>query len=161
MAGVNKAILIGHLGRDPEMRRTQMGDPVASFSIATSESWRDKATGERKERTEWHNVVVFNEGLAKIAEQYLKKGSRVYLEGKLRSRSYTGRDGTERKVTEIVLEKFNGELVLLDRAERAAPNADSYGTVSTRSAPPLDDPRMGMSQPPQRLANVIDDDIPF
>lgn len=161
MAGVNKAILIGHLGRDPEIRRTQMGDPVASFSIATSDSWRDKSTGERKERTEWHNIVVFNEGLTKIAEQYLKKGSRVYLEGKIRTREYTDRDGNARRTTEIVLEKFNGELVLLDRAERSAPDAESYGTVSTRPAPPLDDPRMGMSQPSKPLANVIDDDIPF
>jgi single-strand DNA-binding protein len=115
MAGsVNKVILIGNLGRDPEMRRLNNGDPVVNFSVATSETWRDKASGERKERTEWHNVVIFNENLAKVAEQYLKKGSKVYLEGQLQTRKYQDRDGNERSTTEIVLQRFRGELTLLD-----------------------------------------------
>src|SRR3984957_16327462 len=113
MAGsVNKVILIGHLGRDPEVRRTNSGDAVVSFSLATTESWRDKATGERKDRTEWHNIVVFNEALGKIAESYCKKGSKVYLEGQLQTREYTDRDGNQRKSTEIVLQRFRGELTL-------------------------------------------------
>ncbi len=166
MSSVNKVILIGHLGRDPETRRTANGDPVVSFSIATSESWRDKAIGERKDRTEWHNVVIFNEGLAKIAEQYLKKGSRLYVEGKMRPREYKDRDGNPRKVTEVVLERFSGELVLLDRTERQAPDPDSYGKTTTRSTTPqnsadLDDPRLGMDTKPARTSDIIDDDIPF
>eukprot|EP01037_Dinobryon_pediforme_P048694 gene48694-biopygen19418 len=111
---VNKVILIGNLGRDPEVRRMNSGDAVVNFSIATTESWRDKASGERKERTEWHNVVVFNENLGKIAEQYLKKGSKVYIEGQLQTREYTDKDGNQRKSTEVVLQRFRGELTLLD-----------------------------------------------
>lgn len=115
MAGsVNKVIILGHLGRDPEVRRTTSGDAVASLSVATSESWKDKNSGERKERTEWHRVVIWNENLAKIAEQYLRKGSKVYLSGELQTRKWTDRDGIERYTTEIVLTKFRGELVLLD-----------------------------------------------
>jgi len=127
MAGsVNKVILVGNLGRDPEVRRLTSGDPVVNLSIATSESWRDKATGERKEKTEWHRVVIFNENIAKVAEQYLKKGSKVYLEGQLQTRKYTDKDGTEKYSTEIVVQRFRGELVMLDgrgdgeRAERPA-----------------------------------------
>ena len=130
MAGsVNKVILVGNLGRDPEVRRTGAGDPIVSFSVATSDSWRDKATGERKERTEWHNVVIFNENLGKIAEQYCKKGTKVYLEGQLQTREYTDRDGNQRKTTEVVLQRFRGELTLLDSrgrgedAGRAAPSS--------------------------------------
>jgi single-strand DNA-binding protein len=115
MAGsVNKVILVGNLGRDPEVRRLTSGDPVVNLSIATSESWRDKASGERKEKTEWHRVVIFNENLAKVAENYLKKGSKVYLEGALQTRKYTDKDGAEKYSTEIVLQKFRGELVMLD-----------------------------------------------
>jgi single-strand DNA-binding protein len=115
MAGsLNKVILIGNLGRDPEVRRLTSGEPVVNLSIATSESWRDKATGERKEKTEWHRVVIFNENLAKVAEQYLKKGAKVYLEGQLQTRKYTDKDGTEKYSTEIVLQRFRGELVMLD-----------------------------------------------
>src|SRR3954471_14493294 len=110
---VNKVILIGNLGRDPEVRRLNSGDSVVSFSIATTESWRDKTTGERKERTEWHNVVIFNENLGKIAEQYCKKGSKVYIEGQLQTREYTDKDGNQRKATEIVLQRFRGELTIL------------------------------------------------
>src|SRR5436853_6137953 len=114
MAGVNKAILVGNLGKDPEVRRTQSGEPVVSFSVATSETWRDKASGERKERTEWHRVVIYNENLAKVAEQYLRKGSKIYLEGQLQSRKYTDKDGQEKYTTEVVLTRFRGELVMLD-----------------------------------------------
>ena len=111
---VNKVILVGNVGRDPEVRRLNSGEPVASFSVATSETWRDKASGERKERTEWHNVVIFNENLAKIAEQYLKKGSKVYLEGQLQTRKFTDKNGAERQTTEVVLQRYRGELTLLD-----------------------------------------------
>src|SRR5581483_1781296 len=108
MAGsVNKVILVGNLGKDPEIRRTQDGRPIANLSIATSESWRDKNTGERKEKTEWHRVVIFSEGLCKIAEQYLKKGSKVYLEGQLQTRKYTDKEGVEKYSTEVVLQGFN------------------------------------------------------
>ena len=115
MAGsVNKVILIGNLGREPEVRRLTSGDPVVNLSVATSESWRDKASGERKERTEWHRVVIFNENLAKVAEQYLRKGSKVYIEGALQTRKYTDKDGAEKYTTEVVLQKFRGELTMLD-----------------------------------------------
>jgi len=115
MAGsVNKVILVGNLGRDPEVRRMTSGDPVVNLSIATSETWRDKASGERKEKTEWHRVVIFNENLAKVAEQYLRKGSKVYIEGQLQTRKYTDKDGAEKYSTEIVLQRFRGELVMLD-----------------------------------------------
>jgi single-strand DNA-binding protein len=117
MAGsVNKVILIGNLGADPEIRRTQDGRPVANLRIATSDSWRDKTTGERREKTEWHRVVIFNENLCKIAEQYLKKGSKVYLEGALQTRKWQDQSGQDRYSTEVVLQGFRGELTLLDRA---------------------------------------------
>jgi len=115
---VNKVILIGNCGRDPEVRRTANGDPIVSFSIATSESWRDKATGEKKEKTEWHNITIFNEALGKIAEQYCKKGTKVYLEGQLQTREYTDKDGNQRKATEVVLQRYRGELTLLDTRGR-------------------------------------------
>ncbi len=115
MAGsVNKVILIGNLGKDPEVRRMTSGEPVVNLAVATSESWRDKASGERKERTEWHRVVIFNENLAKVAEQYLRKGSKVYLEGQLATRKWTDKDGNEKYTTEVVLNRFRGELVMLD-----------------------------------------------
>src|ERR1700754_4429850 len=115
MAGsVNKVILVGNLGKDPEVRRMQDGRPVVNMSVATSESWRDKATGERKEKTEWHRVVIFNEGLAKVAEQYLKKGSKVYLEGQLQTRKWTDPQGVEKYSTEVVLQNFNSTLTMLD-----------------------------------------------
>jgi single-strand DNA-binding protein len=115
MAGsVNKVILVGNLGRDPEIRRTQDGRPIAQLSVATSENWRDKNTGERKEKTEWHRVVIFSEGLAKIAEQYLKKGSKVYLEGALQTRKWQDKDGNEKYTTEVVLQGFNSTLTMLD-----------------------------------------------
>lgn len=115
MAGsVNKVILVGNLGRDPETRRLGNGDPVVNLRIATSESWRDKATGERKEKTEWHSVVIFNENLAKVAEQYLRKGSKIYVEGQLQTREWQDKDGQKRYSTEIVLQRFRGELTILD-----------------------------------------------
>jgi single-strand DNA-binding protein len=115
MAGsVNKVILVGNLGKDPEVRRMGNGEPVVNLSIATSESWRDKATGERKEKTEWHRVVIFNENIAKTAEQYLRKGAKVYVEGQLQTRKWTDQAGVEKYSTEIVLQKFRGELTMLD-----------------------------------------------
>src|SRR5579872_835724 len=149
MAGsVNKVILIGNLGRDPEVRRLNSGDPVVSLSIATSESWRDKASGERKERTEWHRVVIYNENLAKVAEQYLRKGSKVYLEGQLQTRKFNDKDGHEKYSTEVVLTRFRGELVLLDRSEgdrTERPVAAMAGAGESRSF--------------QR--DDLDDEIPF
>ncbi|MVB00099.1 single-stranded DNA-binding protein [Nitratireductor sp. CAU 1489] len=115
MAGsINKCVLIGNLGADPEVRRTQSGDPIVNLRIATSDTWRDKNTGERRERTEWHSVVIFNEGLAKVAEQYLKKGSKVYVEGALQTRKWQDQNGNDRYSTEIVLQKYRGELQMLD-----------------------------------------------
>ena len=121
MAGsVNKVILVGNLGADPEIRRTQDGRPVANLRVATSDSWRDKATGERREKTEWHRVVIFNEGLCRIAEQYLKKGSKIYLEGQLQTRKWQDQQGQDRYSTEIVLQGFNSQLTMLDRAGSGA-----------------------------------------
>ena len=111
---VNKVILIGNLGRDPEVRTMPSGDKIVTFSLATTESWRDKATGERKDKTEWHNVAIFNENLGRVAEQYCKKGAKIYIEGQLQTREYTDRDGNQRKATEVVLQRFRGELTLLD-----------------------------------------------
>jgi single-strand DNA-binding protein len=116
MAGsVNKVILIGNLGKDPEIRRTQDGRPIAHLNVATSDTWRDKTTGERRERTEWHRVVIFNEGLCRIAEQYLKKGSKVYLEGSLQTRKWQDQSGQDKYTTEVVLQGFNSQLTMLDR----------------------------------------------
>jgi len=115
MAGsVNKVILVGNLGKDPEIRHTQDGSPIAQLSIATSDTWKDRSSGERRERTEWHRVVIFNEHLCKIAEQYLKKGSKIYVEGALQTRKWTDQSGVEKYTTEVVLQRFNGELTMLD-----------------------------------------------
>ncbi|GJD96076.1 single-stranded DNA-binding protein [Methylobacterium iners] len=115
MAGsVNKVILVGNLGRDPETRRLASGDPVVNLRIATSESWKDKGSGERKEKTEWHSVVIYNENLARVAEQYLRKGSKVYIEGQLQTRKWADQSGAEKYTTEVVLQRFRGELTLLD-----------------------------------------------
>lgn len=172
MAGVNKVILVGHLGRDPDVRRTQAGKPIASLSVATSESWRDKATGERKEKTEWHRVVIFNENLAQVAEQYLKKGAKVYFEGKLRTRKWTDQAGVEKYTTEVVLESFDGSLVMLDgRREGGPPPADEtsygerrdFGTGGGDAARPGVAPRGSgsiTSGPAARNADM-DDEIPF
>lgn len=168
MAGsVNKVILIGNLGRDPEVRRTGAGDPIVNFSIATTESWRDKATGERKDRTEWHNIVIFNENLGRVAEQYCKKGSKVYVEGALQTREYTDRDGNQRKATEVVLQRFRGELTLLDPKGGGA-GAGSYdeggGSSFGRSSPMQRETttdRRPATAGGGRMNDVIDDDIPF
>jgi single-strand DNA-binding protein len=134
MAGsVNKVILIGNLGADPEVRRTQDGRPIVNLRIATSETWRDKATGERREKTEWHRVVIFSEGLCRIAEQYLKKGSKVYVEGALQTRKWTDQQNIERYSTEIVLQNFNSQLTMLDRVgggggEFGADNGSDFGS---------------------------------
>lgn len=128
MAGsVNKVILIGNLGADPEIRHTQDGRPIANLSIATSESWRDRNTGERKEKTEWHRVVVFSEGLAKIVEQYLKKGSKVYIEGQLQTRKWTDQSGNDKYSTEVVLSGFNGTLTMLDSRSGGGDGGGSGG----------------------------------
>lgn len=164
MAGsLNKVTLIGRLGRDPEVRRTGAGDPVVSFSIATSETWKDKATGERKERTDWANVVIFNEKLGEVAERYLKKGSQCYLVGKLQTREYTDRDGNQRKVTEVVLQRFHGELVLLDSQGGGRAAQDDYGTTTTRETKNAYAEAKGRVGQPTggRMDDVTDHDIPF
>ncbi|MGH6836717.1 MAG: single-stranded DNA-binding protein [Methylocella sp.] len=165
MAGsVNKVILVGNLGRDPEVRRTGAGDPIVSFSLATSESWRDKASGERKERTEWHNIVIFNENLGKIAEQYCKKGTKIYLEGQLQTREYADRDGNQRKTTEVVLTRFRGELTLLDSRGRGDTTGalEASGSSFGRASPMEQAPdRASAATGPSRAADIIDDDIPF
>lgn len=121
MAGsVNKVILVGNVGKDPEIRRTQDGRPIANLSLATSETWRDKATGERKERTEWHRVVVFSEPLCKVIEQYVRKGSKLYVEGALQTRKWTDQSGVEKYSTEVVLQGFNGSLTMLDGGRQSA-----------------------------------------
>lgn len=128
MAGsVNKVILVGNLGKDPEVRSMQNGGKVCSFSVATSERWRDKQSGENKERTEWHRVVIFNENLSGIAERYLRKGSKVYIEGQLETRKWTDQGGQEKYTTEIVLRQFRGELTLLDGRGEGAGGGSSYG----------------------------------
>jgi single-strand DNA-binding protein len=168
MAGsVNKVILVGNLGRDPETRRTQNGDPVVNFSVATSETWRDKASGERKERTEWHNVVIFNENLGKIAEQYLKKGSKVYIEGQLQTREYTDKDGNQRKSTEVVLQRFRGELTLLDGRGQGGDDqgygggASSGGRSDFGRSSPMEQRRPAPAGGSGRGSSDLDDDIPF
>jgi single-strand DNA-binding protein len=163
MAGsVNKVILVGNLGADPEIKRTQDGRPIANLSIATSETWRDRASGERKEKTEWHRVVIFNEGLCKIAEQYLKKGAKVYLEGQLQTRKWQDKDGKDRYSTEVVLQNFNSNLTMLDgRAGGTgsfAPDEGGGGGDFGSSGP--------RSAPPRRVAaggrnDDMNDDIPF
>lgn len=136
MAGsVNKVILVGNLGADPEMRRLNSGDQIANLRIATSESWRDRQTGERKDRTEWHSVVIFNENLAKVAEQYLKKGAKVYIEGALQTRKWQDQNGNDRYSTEIVLQKFRGELQILDSRN----DGNSNSNQSSGATRDLDD----------------------
>lgn len=135
--GLNKALIIGNLGKDPEVRTTQNGGKIVSMTIATSESWVDRASGERKEKTEWHRVVIFNEKLGEIAERYLKKGSRVFLEGQIVTRKYTDSSGVEKYTTEIVLNQFRSELVLLDKAEggeERAPTGSRGGAQVHRGA---------------------------
>jgi single-strand DNA-binding protein len=136
MAGsVNKVILVGNLGRDPEARSMQDGGQVVNLSVATSESWRDKASGERKEKTEWHRVVIFNDNLGKIATQYLRKGSKVYIEGQLQTRKWTDKDGNEKYSTEVVIGRFNGALTLLDsKGSGGGASEDMGDEVPARSS---------------------------
>jgi single-strand DNA-binding protein len=164
MAGsVNKVILVGNLGKDPEIRRTQDGRPIANLSIATSETWRDKNSGERKEKTEWHRVVIFNEGLCKVAEQYLKKGAKVYIEGALQTRKWTDQAGVEKYSTEVVLQGFNSTLTMLDGrggggggsfGEEPGGDFGSSGPVSSAARRPVAAGGGGRN-------SDMDDDIPF
>ena len=164
MAGsVNKVILIGNLGADPEIRRTQDGRPIANLRVATSESWRDKNTGERKEKTEWHRVVIFNEGLCKIAEQYLKKGSKVYLEGSLQTRKWQDKDGQDKYSTEVVLQGFNSQLTMLDGrggggagAEAGEGGGDNFGSPG-----PTASRRPAAAAAAGGRRDDMDDEIPF
>ena len=157
MSSVNKVILVGRVGKDPEIRRMQSGDMVVSFSLATSERWRDKTTGEKKEKTDWHDIVIFNEGIAKVAESYVRKGSQIYIEGQLQTREWE-QDGQKRRRTEIVLQKYRGEMTLLDgkRDDVDSPSALSdkssgKGYAQAKSAPPVG----GGS------AARLEDEIPF
>ncbi|CAD5255788.1 Single-stranded DNA-binding protein [Bosea sp. 62] len=180
MAGsVNKVILVGNLGRDPEVRRLGSGEPVVNLRIATSETWRDKQSGERKERTEWHSVVIFNENLAKVAEQYLKKGSKIYIEGQLQTRKWQDQQGVEKYTTEIVLQRFRGELTILDSRgqggdEFGGSSGGGYGDEGSsggssfgRSSPVGGGSRQpamasgGGSSGGSRSSSHLDDDIPF
>ena len=175
MAGsVNKVILIGNLGRDPEVRRMGSGDAVVNLRIATSENWRDRQSGERKERTEWHSVVIFNENLAKVAEQYLKKGSKVYIEGQLQTRKWTDQSGQERYTTEVVLQRFRGELTILDsRGEGGGRGEGDFGEAGSNygSSGPMDRAParsgggggrgQGGGAPASNFSSDLDDDIPF
>jgi single-strand DNA-binding protein len=157
---VNKVILVGNLGRDPEVRRLNSGEQVVNIRVATSETWRDKSTGERRERTEWHNVVIFNEQIGKIVEQYCKKGSKVYLEGQLQTRKWTDQSGVEKYTTEVVLQRYRGELTLLDSRGGGADNVEreDRGSASFgRSSPAEKRPAMASSGG----EGPIDDDIPF
>src|SRR5205823_3362660 len=161
MAGsINKVILVGNLGRDPEIRSTQDGMRIANLRIATSENWRDKMSGERKERTEWHSVVIFNERLTEIAEKYLKKGAKVYVEGALQTRKWTDNSGQERYTTEVVLTRFRGELTMLDGARGAGggpPMESSYDEGGFG-----EEPRASATPARSRTpVNDLDDDIPF
>jgi single-strand DNA-binding protein len=164
MAGsVNKVILVGNLGKDPEVRHTQDGKPIVNLSLATSESWRDKNSGERKEKTEWHRVVIFNEALAKVAEQYLKKGSTIYVEGQLQTRKYTDNSGVEKYSTEVVLQNYRGELTMLggrpgsgDSAGGGYGGGDDFGAGS-----PMERPRAGSGNKPSFSRNDLDDEVPF
>ena len=164
MAGsVNKVILIGNLGADPEIKRTQDGRPIANLRVATSETWRDKNSGERKERTEWHRVVIFNEGLCRVAEQYLKKGAKVYIEGQLQTRKWTDQSGAEKYTTEVVLQNFNSVLTML--YGRSGGGGGGYGADDSMggdfgSSGPSSAPRRAPA-PPAGGRHDMDDDIPF
>jgi single-strand DNA-binding protein len=161
MAGsVNKVILVGNLGRDPEVRHTQDGKSIVNLSLATSESWRDKSTGERKEKTEWHRVVIFNEALAKVAEQYLKKGSTVYIEGQLQTRKYTDKDGVEKYSTEVVLQNYRGELTMLGGRAGGEGTGGFGGGDDFGQSSPMERPRSGAAKP-QSFTRDLDDEVPF
>jgi single-strand DNA-binding protein len=153
MAGsVNKVILVGNLGKDPEVRRMTSGEPVVNLSVATSESWRDKASGERKEKTEWHRVVIFNKNLADVAEKYLRKGAKVYVEGQLQTRKWTDKDGQEKYSTEVVLQNFRGELTMLDGRSGGEGGGGYAGGGGARGAG---------EAPASFQRDDMDDEIPF
>ena len=159
MAGsVNKVILIGNLGADPEIRSLGSGDRVANLRVATSETWRDRTSGERKEKTEWHRVVVFNENIVKVCENYLKKGAKIYVEGALQNRKWTDNAGVEKFSTEVVLQKFRGELTMLDGRGGDAEQGGGYagGSGGFSSAP-----RQQSSAPREEFSHDLDDEIPF
>lgn len=156
MAGsLNKVLLIGRLGNDPEIRTTQDGRSVVSFSLATSDTWRDKNTNERKERTEWHRVVIFNEGLSKVVEQYVKKGSRVYLEGQLQTRKWQDQSGQEKYTTEIVLQNYSGNLTILDSS------GESSSSLTSDQTNQINKFNQTSSTPTEEIADEFDDEIPF
>ena len=160
MAGsINKVTLVGNLGRDPEVRATQDGSKIVNLSLATSERWKDRNSGEQRERTEWHRVVIFNENLGRIAEQYLRKGSTCYIEGQLQTRKWTDQNGAEKYTTEVVLQRYRGELTLLGGRGDSGFGGDqnSYGSSSSDTAPSSG----ASSPPPMRDASNLDDDIPF
>ncbi|PCI88674.1 MAG: single-stranded DNA-binding protein [Hyphomicrobiales bacterium] len=161
MAGsVNKVILVGNLGADPEIRHTQDGRPIANLRIATSESWKDRATGERREKTEWHRVVIFNEGLCRIAEQYLRKGSTVYIEGQLQTRKWQDQQGQDKYTTEIVLQGFNSTLTMLGgRNDNQSSGGNGGGQQQVTD--PYAQSQSGGYNAPQGAAPDLDDDIPF
>ncbi len=166
MAGVNKVILVGNLGKDPESQSFSNGGSVVKFTLATSESWKDKTTGERKDKTEWHNVVIYNENLGRVASQFLKKGSKVYLEGAIQSRKYQDNSGNERYITEIVLQKFRGELTLLDGRDGGGGGRDGGGGGYDREAggygggAPAKKPAFGGGGGGGAFDD-LDDDVPF
>ena len=156
MAGsVNKVILVGNLGRDPDVRYAQSGSKIVNLSVATSESWKDRESGDRREKTEWHRVVIFNDRLADVAEQYLRKGSKVYLEGQLQTRKWTGNDGIEKYTTEVVLQRYRGELTMLD--SRSSGGSGGYDCAQRASG--ADDTGGGASDGPS--SGDLDDEIPF
>ena len=158
MAGsVNKVILVGNLGADPEIRSLGSGDRVANLRVATSETWRDRTSGERKEKTEWHRVVIFNENLVKVAENYLRKGSKVYLEGSIQTRKWADQSGVEKFSTEVVLQKFRGELTMLDGRGGDAEQGEGGGYGGGASSGPKT-PRSG---PREEFTADLDDEIPF
>jgi single-strand DNA-binding protein len=165
---VNKVILIGNLGADPEIRRTQDGKPIANLRIATSESWRDRNSGERREKTEWHRVVIFSEGLCKVAEQYLRKGSKVYLEGQLQTRKWQDQSGQDRYSTEVVLQGFNSVLTMLDgRPGSGGAGGDyeegggDYGRGAAQDRRPALAEPAGAGGRGGRMSEIMEDDIPF
>ncbi|WP_337189167.1 single-stranded DNA-binding protein [Phenylobacterium sp.] len=163
MAGsVNKVILIGNLGADPEIRSLNSGDRVANLRIATSETWRDRMSGERKEKTEWHRVVVFNENIVKVCENYLRKGAKVYIEGSLQTRKWQDQSGQEKFSTEVVLQKFRGELTMLDgRGGDAERSDDGYGGGYGGGGGFSSGPRQSSSAPREDFSANLDDEIPF
>lgn len=158
---VNKVILIGSIGADPEIRRTQDGRPIANLRVATSESWRDRNSGERKEKTEWTNVVCFSEGLCKLIEQYVKKGSKVYIEGALQTRKWQDQSGNDRYSTEVVLQGFNSTLTLLDGPARSEGSSGDYATSSGRERKPATERADSYGNQPANFSRDLDDDIPF